>query len=61
MIKRAAGWVSDKVMHVSGGRIRLSGSFEEPRTLQRPGGTGEQILDGTEDMDDDAAVELENR
>lgn len=61
VMRRAAGWVSDKVLHVSGGRIRLnSGQFDDNRPGQRLG-LGNQILDGTEDMDDDTGVELENR
>ncbi|KAH8894117.1 hypothetical protein GQ53DRAFT_89443 [Thozetella sp. PMI_491] len=59
-LKGAAGWVSGKVSHMSGGRIRLGDSFDEIRSPQRAGGGG-HILEGTEDMDDDEAVELENR
>ncbi|TDZ61048.1 putative chloride channel protein [Colletotrichum trifolii] len=58
-MRRAAGWVSDKVSVASGGRIRLS-SFDERRSPGlRPPGT--QILDGDEDDADDGGVELENR
>ncbi|KAF6820242.1 voltage-gated chloride channel [Colletotrichum sojae] len=58
-MRRAAGWVSDKVSTASGGRIRLS-SFDERRS---PGARppGAQILDGDEDDGDDGALELENR
>lgn len=58
-MRRAAGWVSDKVALASGGRVRLS-SFDERRS---PGARplGAQILDGDEDDADDGALELENR
>ncbi|KZL87725.1 voltage gated chloride channel [Colletotrichum incanum] len=66
-MRRAAGWVSDKVSIASGGRVRLS-SFDERRGMAGSGGgggggrpTGAQILDGDEDDVDDGAVELENR
>ncbi|GJC79090.1 putative chloride channel protein UM03490-D [Colletotrichum liriopes] len=66
-MRRAAGWVSDKVSMASGGRVRLS-SFDERRGMAGSGGgggggrpTGAQILDGDEDDVDDGAVELENR
>jgi chloride channel 3/4/5 len=60
LMRRAAGWVSDKVSTASGGRIRLSGSFDEgPRNgAARSGG---QIMDGTEDLGEDDGVELETR
>jgi chloride channel 3/4/5 len=60
LIRRAAGWVSDKVSNVSGGRIRLSNSFDEGHGYARNGSNG-QIMDGTEDLLDDEGVELENR
>ncbi|KAF4920223.1 putative chloride channel protein UM03490-D [Colletotrichum viniferum] len=58
-MRRAAGWVSDKVALASGGRVRLT-SFDERRS---PGARplGAQILDGDEDDADDGALELENR
>ncbi|KAK1521992.1 voltage gated chloride channel [Colletotrichum costaricense] len=74
-MRRAAGWVSDKVTTASGGRIQLS-SFEERRGMgggsRGSGGNngsgsgggrpaGAQILDGDEDDVDDGALELENR
>ncbi|OLN88098.1 putative chloride channel protein [Colletotrichum chlorophyti] len=65
-MRRAAGWVSDKVSTVSGGRIRLS--FDERRTGGGAGGggggarpAGAQILNGDEDDVDDGGLELENR
>ncbi|KAK3318683.1 chloride channel [Apodospora peruviana] len=63
LMRRAAGWVSDKVSSASGGRIRLRDSLEHDRSssLLRTTGASE-ILDGTEDLMDDAdGVELENR
>ncbi|GKT47286.1 putative choline-phosphate cytidylyltransferase [Colletotrichum spaethianum] len=64
-MRRAAGWVSDKVSIASGGRVRLS-SFDERRGTAGSGGgggrpTGAQILDGDEDDVDDGGVELVNR
>jgi len=57
-IQQAAGWVSDKVSSASGGRIRLSSSWDE---RNGPGRPGAQILEGTEDVGDDDGVELETR
>ncbi|ORY64960.1 voltage gated chloride channel [Pseudomassariella vexata] len=54
----AAGWVSDKVLSASGGRIRLGSVSEEGPLGRAPG----QIMDGDEDvLDDEGGVELENR
>jgi chloride channel 3/4/5 len=66
IINRAAEWVSDKVSSVSGGRIRLSGSFEERGAnggVRGGGGASDTgpILDGTEALSDDEGVELETR
>ncbi|KAH6635131.1 chloride channel [Chaetomium sp. MPI-SDFR-AT-0129] len=74
MIKAAAGWVSDTVGRVSGGRVRLSDSWEGEREREREregvvGGVGRPrglgghgILDGTEDVgDEDGGLELEDR
>src|SRR3569833_2277884 len=58
LMRRAAGWVSDKVHSASGGRIRLSNSFDEGT---RPVRGGKQIMDGTEDLAEDDGVELESR
>ncbi|PHH88643.1 hypothetical protein CDD83_7273 [Cordyceps sp. RAO-2017] len=58
VLHRAGHWVSDQVSSVSGGRIRLSGQFDEDRP-QQPG-RGGPILDGDEDAADES-VELENR
>ncbi|EON97557.1 putative voltage gated chloride channel protein [Phaeoacremonium minimum UCRPA7] len=54
---RAAGWVSDKVHSVSGGRIRLRDSFDGRDGPNRT----DPILDGTEELAEDEGVELENR
>lgn len=71
MINRVADWVADKVMSVSGGRIKLSSSGREhgqllhsdnvdPRDHLSPIQAGRyDILDGTED--DDTGLELQNR
>lgn len=53
VFQQVAGWVSEKVSRASGGRIRLSGSSENL--------VGAQILEGTEQFDEDDAMELENR
>jgi chloride channel 3/4/5 len=55
VLQRAGGWVSDKVSSLSGGRIRLSGSFDERRVMR-----GGHIMDGDEEIEDEA-MELENR
>lgn len=57
VIRRASGWVSDRLMTASGGRIRLSGQFDDERSRARGGGA---ILDGDEDVVDEG-VELERR
>ncbi|KAK1825701.1 putative chloride channel protein [Podospora conica] len=60
LMKRAAGWLSDRVSSASGGRIRLRDSFEHRReSPARRGG----ILEGTEELlgDGDEGVELERR
>lgn len=57
VIRRASNWISDKVWDVSGGRIRLSGQFDDERSRVRAGGA---ILDGDEDIGDEG-VELERR
>lgn len=56
ILRRAGNWVSGKVSSVSGGRIRLSGQFDEDRNRNRGGA----ILDGDEDVGDEG-VELESR
>jgi len=63
LMLRAAGWVSDKVSTASGGRIRLRDSLEQRRNGAGAAGGGGpgQILDGTEELLDDGAVELESR
>lgn len=57
LLRRAGFWVSDRVTSASGGRIRLSGQFEDDR--QR--GRNTVILDGDEDADADEGLELETR
>ncbi|KAK3323654.1 chloride channel [Cercophora scortea] len=62
-MRRAAGWVSDKVSSASGGRIQLRDSLERDRGnggVRQPGGDG-RILDGDEDILDDEGVELVSR
>ncbi|KAI1881303.1 hypothetical protein JX265_000129 [Neoarthrinium moseri] len=57
-IRTAAGWVSDKVASVSGGRIQLGNGPPPP-----PRGAG-AIMDGDEDLADladDEGLEMENR
>lgn len=70
LLRGAAWWVGDKVSLASGGRIRLSGSFDEPRPARgRGGGVGDdrdhegsgQILDGTEEVGHEEGVELTSR
>ncbi|KAM3509120.1 hypothetical protein MY11210_006459 [Beauveria gryllotalpidicola] len=56
VIRRASTWVSDRIWSVSGGRIRLSGQFEEDRARSR----GDAILDGDEDAGDEG-LEMERR
>jgi chloride channel 3/4/5 len=57
VIRRASSWISDQVWNVSGGRIRLSGQFDEDRARARASGP---ILEGDEDVGDEG-VELERR
>ncbi|KAK3294623.1 chloride channel [Chaetomium fimeti] len=76
LIRAAAGWVSDTVGKVSGGRVRLRDSWEGERERERGvdgdgrgGGRGRNgnghglgILDGTEELgDEDGGLELEDR
>ncbi|KAF7553971.1 hypothetical protein G7046_g6940 [Stylonectria norvegica] len=56
ILRRTGNWVSGKLSNYSGGRIRLSGSFDDVD----PRGRGAQILDGDEDAADEG-VELESR
>ncbi|POR39095.1 Chloride channel protein [Tolypocladium paradoxum] len=56
ILRRAGNWVSGQIASVSGGRIRLSGQFDEDRNRNRGGA----ILDGDEDVGDEG-VELESR
>lgn len=59
VIRRVGGWVGGKVTTASGGRIRLDSSHGEQRGMS--GRPGTQIMDGDEDVAEDAGVELENR
>ena len=69
-MNRAADWIADKVMSISGGRIKLAGPGRGPGLLQSDAidprdhlspirASRHAILDGTED--DDPGVELQNR
>lgn len=70
IMSRAADWVADQVMSISGGRVKLGGSGRSPGLLQsetldprrdEPSAirASHQILDGTED--EDPGVELQER
>ncbi|KAI1345401.1 voltage gated chloride channel [Xylaria sp. FL0043] len=59
VIENMATWFSDKVNHISGGRIKLGNGSEESSALLR-GGQG-HIMDGDEDVGDIDGVELANR
>ena len=70
MINRVADWVADKVMSISGGRIKLGGPGRGPGLLEADNidprdhrspiqASPHYILDGTED--DDTGMELQNR
>lgn len=54
--RRAGTWISDRIRTVSGGRIRLSGQYDDERSRPRGG----VILDGDEEVGDDG-LELERR
>jgi chloride channel 3/4/5 len=57
VLQKGATWVSDQVLHVSGGRIHIGGAYRSrPPPTVTP---SEPMLDGTEDVDD--GVELEDR
>lgn len=59
VIKKSAWWVSDRVHHVSRGRIRIGTPIEGNRSpLGRTVPSGD-MMDGTEDVIDDG-VELED-
>ena len=63
MLKKSALWISDRVHHVSRGRIRLGGSQEDSgrSPVNRMGsGPSSHMMDGTEDVVDEG-VELEDR
>jgi chloride channel 3/4/5 len=63
VIRRVGDWVSDKVSSVSRGRIQLRESFDADGGISRGGDAGGHghIMDGTEELLDDEAVELEAR
>jgi chloride channel 3/4/5 len=56
VLQMMASWISDQILHISRGRIRLGA---DNGRSQAPLNPPEQMLDGTEDIDD--AVELEVR
>ena len=58
VLRRAGNWVSGRLSSASGGRIRLSGQFDQATSRDRGGGA---ILDGDEDLGDEGGVELESR
>jgi chloride channel 3/4/5 len=60
VIRRAAGWVADKLASASGGRIRLQTTTTMSGAVMGSGAE-QLILDGTEDGDDDEGLELETR
>jgi len=63
VLKRLAWWVSDKVLEVSRGRIRIVSPVRSDRSRPMPGHSirpNDAMMDGTEDGDDDG-VELEDR
>ena len=63
VLKRCAWWVSDKVLEVSRGRIRIASPARDHRSGTTPGRhmrPSDIMMDGTEDGDDDG-VELEDR
>lgn len=57
VIRKASNWISGQLSSVSGGRIRLSGQFDDDRHRVRGGGA---ILDGDEEVNDEG-LELESR
>jgi chloride channel 3/4/5 len=59
VMENVAGWFSNKVASISGGRIRLGNGREETSGLLRGG--QDHIMDGDEDVGDVDGVELENR
>ncbi|KAI1820818.1 voltage gated chloride channel [Xylaria intraflava] len=59
VIENVAGWFSDKIEKVSGGRIRLGSNGEEGYGLLQGG--HDHIMDGDEDVGDVDDVELSNR
>jgi len=60
VLKKGALWVSDRVTHVSRGRIRLSGEYRErPSSNRTDTNSSHQMMDGTEEIPEE--VELEDR
>jgi chloride channel 3/4/5 len=67
-MNRVAAWFSGRVESASRGRIRLTSPVESRHPMNRGGGGGpgggprSRIMDGDEDLvDDDGALEMENR
>ena len=62
VIKNSTWWLSDKVHHVSRGRIQLGSPTRERAGCNPPNldGPSDLMMDGTEDVLDDG-VELEDR
>jgi chloride channel 3/4/5 len=62
VLKKSAWWVSDKVHHVSRGRIRIGNPTQDDlgRSQSNRTGPSDIMMDGTEDVLDDG-VELEDR
>jgi chloride channel 3/4/5 len=63
VLKKSALWVSDKVHHVSRGKIRLGSTSPESRSSPRGLSSSFAVMDGTEEdaIDDGDGVELEDR
>ena len=68
-MSQIADWLADKVMSITGGRIKLGGGrnsislesdTQDPRDHLLPIRVSHDILDGTED-EDIAGVELQDR
>lgn len=62
VLKKTAWWVSDKVHHVTRGRIRIGSPTQDDlgHLASNRSGPSDIMMDGTEDVIDDA-VELEDR
>jgi chloride channel 3/4/5 len=62
-LKTVAIWLSDHINHLSRGRIRISSLSQEDPGLQFRGSASGPfvVMDGTEEIADDGALELEDR